>query len=191
MAERLGPKTPFEQEHSEKSSGVTRIIKTRNSPRSRYICHFKNLSPHQEVIVHRNTIQQLDLATSFRALSFLTIQDSPQFESKFDTDNIPSTSYTTDGQELSFTTPEQDIELEDVSDVPDLVPITDSGQCSDVSSTSDKGTPRRVVSPILIRKRRFHRSSYSLSPEPQSQQLCCHKRLRRDSWSGCPRIIEK
>ena len=193
MAAKQDPKTPFEQEHSTRLSGVTRIIRTRNSPQSRYVRDFQALSKSREVNVQRNIIQQLDLATLFKALSFVTIQDVEQTQPELDTLEDAPHAFPIDSPEPSPTTTEEDIELEDVSDVPDLVPNTDSGQCSTVSSSSDINTPRRVVSPILLRKRPLHYGSYSVIQDspPSSQHVCCHKRLRRDSWSGCPRNIEK
>ena len=157
---------------------------------------FQALSKVREVNVQRNIIQQLDLATSFKALSFVTIQDTEQTHLELDTFEAAPHAFPIDSPEPSPTTTEKDTDipyLEDVSDTPDLVPNTDSGQCSTISSSSDFDSPSRVVSPILLRKRPLHYSSYSVIPDlsPSAQYVCCHKRLRRDTWSGCPRNIEK
>ena len=177
MAEKPDPKKPLEQEHNAKLSGVIRIIRTRNSPRSHYVRDFQALSRSREVNVQRNIVQQLDLATSFQALSFVTIQDLEPPKPELDLSEYPPHAFEADSPEPSPTTTEEDIELEDVSDVPELVPNTDSGQCSTVSSTSDIDTSRRTVSPIIIRKRPLHHGSYSVISEspPSADQLCCHK----------------
>ena len=195
MAEKPDPKKPLEPENSEKLNAVIRIIRTRNSPCSHYVRDFQALSRSREVNVQRNIVQQLDLATSFQALSFVTIQDSEPSKAELDSSEQPPHAFPIDSPEPSPTTSEDDLELEDVSDVPELIPYadTDSGQCSTVSSSSDTDTTRRTVSPILIWKRWLHHGSYTIISElpPSTDHPCCHKRLRRDTWSGCPRIIEK
>ena len=196
MAERQDLKMPFAPGHKRKLPDGFQIIKSRNSPRSRYVRDFQRFSKIGEISVQRNIVQELDLATAFRGLSFINIKDSEQLNRKSPQPEEAPYAFPIDSPEPSPTTTEEIedlLELEDITDTPDIITNELEEQCDTVSSSIDSDTSRKTVSPIIIRKRRRCYNSYSQLPEspPSSFHYCCHKRQHRDTWSGCPQNIEK
>ena len=58
-----------------KSPSVTRVIKTRNSPRSTYVRDFQLLSQPHTINTQCDVYKRLDLATAFHGLTIVTFTD--------------------------------------------------------------------------------------------------------------------
>ena len=54
---------------------ISRVIKTRNSPRSTYVWDFELLSQPHTINVYRDVYKCLDLATAFKGLTIMTFAD--------------------------------------------------------------------------------------------------------------------
>ena len=78
MAEKQDPRKSSMQEPSERCNVVSRTIKTRNNPRSVYVCVFQRLSQSCNINIHHDVYQTLDLATAFKGLTVVTLSDPPQ-----------------------------------------------------------------------------------------------------------------
>ena len=97
--------------------------------------------------------------------------------------------------ELETANNNSNIQLEgssDDDDVPELVPNTNNYSSDSDSDEAYKICEKRIRLPT---KRRYlaysSRVNYSSEDATDDEMRCKHKPLHRDTWSACPRIIEK
>ena len=101
-----------------KFPSVTRVIRTRNSPRSTYVRDFQLLSQPRTVNIQRDVYKCLDLVTAFHGLTIVTFTDEKS-------ELQPSTSKQEDQRPFFYasptplpTTTEEEAEIPELVDIP-------------------------------------------------------------------------
>ena len=94
---------------------VSRVIKTRNSPRSTYVRDFQLLSQPRTINVHRDVYKCLDLVTAFKGLTIVTFTDEKS-------QSQPSTSKQEDSRPFYYPSPSP-TKTEENAEIPELVDI--------------------------------------------------------------------
>ena len=101
------------KELKRKLSSVTRVIRTRNSPRSAYVRDFELLSQPRTMNVHRDIYKHLDLAIAFKGLTIVTFTDKKSVPQ-------PSTSKQEDQRPFFYASPTSSpTTTEEEAEIPD------------------------------------------------------------------------
>ena len=163
-----------------KSPNISRVIKTRNSPRSTYVRDFQLLSQPKTVNVHHNVYKRLNLVTAFKGLTIVTFTDEKK--------QAQLSTLTKDNQRLFYypspspspTTTEENTEILELKDNVNI-PIPEEVTDDNIPIKDSDWLPPKVAYQHYTCKRRY--SSQFLD---DSDDECCRcGQLKCKSWPGC------
>ena len=151
-----------------KLPSVTRVIRTRNSPRSTYVRDFQLLSQPHTVNIQCDVYKHLDLATAFHGLTIVTFTDK-------NSELQPSTSKQEDQRPFFYASPTPSpTTTEEEAEIPDLVdiPIPEEVEQDKINIEDSDWSPPHLTYRQINCKRR---NSTQLPDIDEEACTCCGK----------------
>ena len=158
-----------------KSPSVTRIIRTRNSPRSTYVRDFQLLSQPRTVNIQCDVYNRLDLVTAFHGLTIVTFTDE-------NSDPQPSTSKQ-DQRPFFYASPTPlPITTEEEAKIPELVdiPIPKEVEQDKINIEDSDWSPP----PLAYRQVTCKRRNSTQIPDIHEEACTRCGKIKCKSWPG-------